>query len=290
MTIILSKEITELCGESFYDLDFLTAFKNAKTFAGKNGVVASLPDLINGRILAPENNELWQNWYHANSEENVCKTMSGNKVVIIVHGGGIWTPEKIEKNRTDEQISPNKRFISDYESAQLLTGKFDSGIDIPVFSYSDFKKQNILPKQYAIVIDFNGVKKTYSGYQDAKKLECNHLFIARVGGIDRAHSYLKKARELYKTSQLGNWHLYNSVDTEQAQGGLLFLDNNRSNCYQDNFISGEGRFVGAVLKPATTKNNETVAPELEQILQNAKRFVPDAIWADFCKKISELYN
>ena len=72
------------------------ALRQAIEYAGDDGFVASMPQLLLARANADYDNEIWNNWFFtSNSEESVVTTSQRNRVVVTVHGGGIFaTPEK----------------------------------------------------------------------------------------------------------------------------------------------------------------------------------------------------
>ena len=74
------------------------ALRRALQYAGDDGFVASMPQLLQARANASYEDIIWNTWFYANSEENLVKTPQGNRVVVVVHGGGIYgSPERFEK-------------------------------------------------------------------------------------------------------------------------------------------------------------------------------------------------
>ena len=74
------------------------ALRQARNYAGDDGFVASLPQLLHARTHADYENIIWNTWFTTNSEESVVTTAQGNRVVVTVHGGGIYaTPERFER-------------------------------------------------------------------------------------------------------------------------------------------------------------------------------------------------
>jgi len=65
------------------------ALRQARDYAGDDGFVASLPQLLHARANAAYDNIIWNTWFTTNSEESVITTAQGNRVVAMVHGGGI---------------------------------------------------------------------------------------------------------------------------------------------------------------------------------------------------------
>ena len=65
-----------------------TALQRALEYAGDDGFVASLPELLRARTNAPYDNIVWNAWFTAHSEECVVTSPQGNPVVVAIHGGG----------------------------------------------------------------------------------------------------------------------------------------------------------------------------------------------------------
>ena len=74
------------------------ALRRALEYAGDDGFVASMPQLLHARANASYDNIIWNTWFTSNSEESVTKTPQGHRVVVAVHGGGIFaSPERFER-------------------------------------------------------------------------------------------------------------------------------------------------------------------------------------------------
>ena len=244
-----------------------------------------MPDLVHGRIVALAESEIWQNWYTPNSEEIVGTTSQGNKVFIVNHDITVLTPEVIEGAlKYQEKRTP--------QYAAKLTGKQVRDLLAEkklIFSFNELKKQTVLPRSYAVVIDFDVAKNTVSGFQDADKLSENPIFVARTGTVEQATEYVKKTKIVHKTNKLGNWHQLNSIDPTQPQGRVPYFGNYYG-CFDVlNSINDDGRPVGVAPEALVVYKKNGVSPKLEQILQRAKHFGPDCAWADFKSEISKLY-
>ncbi len=58
-----------------YDSHLPDALRRALEYAGDDGFVASMPQLLHARANAPYDNEIWNTWFFtSNSEESVAKT------------------------------------------------------------------------------------------------------------------------------------------------------------------------------------------------------------------------
>ena len=81
-----------------FDSFLPNALRWALQYAGDDGFVASMPQSLQARANASYDDIIWNSWFTANSEENLAKTPQGNRVVLVVHGGGIYaSPERFEK-------------------------------------------------------------------------------------------------------------------------------------------------------------------------------------------------
>jgi len=212
------------------------ALRLALEYAGDDGFVASMPQLLHARTNASYDNIIWNTWFTANSEESVVTTAQGNRVVVAVHGGGIYaSPERFEKTYRADMASSNSEGltgqyagkISEREVRDVLDGKLPDGTEIPVFPFDEFKRGVAeLPLRYAVVIDFETAKKSKRGYETFDILKDEPNMIVRAGGVEPLAAYLDKARDRHHTKVMGNWHPYNRIDPGQPQTRILFLAGN----------------------------------------------------------------
>ena len=246
-----------ICGSSFYATRLPDSLKAAQDFAGQDGIVLSLPELVHGRVVAPAEHPMHRMWYSALSEELSGRTQQGAGVVVAVHGGGVFgTPARIEQAYADGLTNVRAGKGYDAEFFGVLEGKLSDGSTIPVYSFADFKRGiSNLPRRYAVIMDFNAVKDTRSGYQDAYNLKDNLLVIVRTGGVEQASAWVDTAKMVYKTNQLGNWHRFAKpdvdvfhrfpeTDVDVKQGRVLSICDGNYNGLHGNFLDVSGHFVG----------------------------------------------
>ncbi len=221
----------------FYDSYLPDALQRAQDYAGDDGFIASLPQLLHARVSAPFDNIIWNTWFSPNTEESLITTPQGNQVVVTVHGGGIFgTPGRYERLfRTDtnrfNELSFTGLFagkITERESFDLLEGKMPDGATIPVFTFNAFRHGiPNLPRRYAVVMDFNIARECSNGYSTFGDLREDPMMIVRAGGPDAAAAYLDKAQSRHNTSKMGNWHPFNEVkDIKQPQTTVPALSGN----------------------------------------------------------------
>jgi len=212
----------------FYNSYLPEALRRALEYAGNDGFVASMPALLRARANAPYDNIIWNTWFNSNSEESLLTTPQGNRVVVTVHGGGIFgTAERFEKLfRADTSRFCEVGFtglfagkITEREAHDVLDGKLPDGSEIPVFSFDELNRGSVdLPRHYAVVMDFEMARNCRSGYEKFDDLKEDPLMIIRAGGIEAAAAYLDKARDRHNTATMGSWHPFHSIkDLDQPQ-------------------------------------------------------------------------
>jgi hypothetical protein len=222
----------------FFDSYLPDALRGATEYAGEEGFVASLPQLLHARVRADYDNIIWNTWFNPNTEEDLITTPQGNRVVVIVHGGGVFASaerfEKLFRTSTDRHseygytgLFAGK--IADAEVAGLVDGRMPDGAEIPVYTYDEFSKGvSGPPRRYAVVMDFEMAKKCQCGYVPFEDLQDDPLMIVRSGGAEAASAYLDKARSRHNTSKMGFWHPFNNIDTpDQAQTRVPALAGNK---------------------------------------------------------------
>ena len=234
----------------FFDSYATAALRQALRYAGDDGFVASLPQLLHARVSASYDNIIWNTWFTANSEESVVRTAGGNTVVVTVHGGGIFAaPERLERSLRADLNRANAEGltgqyagkITDREARGLLEGKLPSGAEIPLYPYSEFKDGiATLPMRYGVVLDFELARKSTSGHERFDVLKRDPLMIVRAGGAEAAARYLDRAAARHGTERMGNLHPFNRIDPNQPQTRLLNLGGNRGGTNSEGADEGLG--------------------------------------------------
>ena len=228
----------------FFDSYLPDALRRALEYAGEDGFVASLPQLLRARVCADYDNELWNNWFFPNTEENLVTTPQGNRVIVTVHGGGVFaTPERYERlfrasTGRDCEFGFTGLFagkLSQPEVHGILAGRMPDGADIPVYGFDEFRRgTGVLPRRYAVVTDFEAAKSSACGYTDFDALRDDPVMIVRAGGPEAASRYLDKAQARNDTEKMGSWHPFNNIDTpDQAQTRVPALAGNRRGAGSD---------------------------------------------------------
>lgn len=133
-------------------------------------------------------------WFTANSEELVGLTPKKAPVVLVVHGGGVFSsPQRIEQAYKQRLTETRGGILTPDEFRNALAGKMPDGAQVPVYDFNEFKNGVAgLPMRYVVVLDFEEAAKTTSGCQTVSGLYDNPLVIARAGGVEPAKAYLIK--------------------------------------------------------------------------------------------------
>ena len=222
----------------FFDSYLPYALRRALEYAGKGGFVASLPQLLHARVTADYDNVIWNTWFNPNSEENLLTSPQGNRVIVTVHGGGIFaTPDRYEKlYRASTDRNCEFGFtglfagkISEREARDALEGRMPDGLEIPVYSFDEFKRGiDKLPRRYGVVTDFEVARNSACGYVSFDELRDDPVMLVRAGGAEAASTYLDKASARNNTKKMGSWHPLDNIDTlDQPQTRVPNLSGNR---------------------------------------------------------------
>jgi hypothetical protein len=222
----------------FFNSYLPDALRQASEYAGSDGFVASLPQLLHARSNAPYDNIIWNTWFTSNTEESLITTPDGNHVIVTVHGGGVFgTPDRFETLlRADASRFCDVGFtglfagkITDREAHDVLNGELPDGDQVPVYSFNEFNRGIAdVSRRYAVVMDFEMAKKCKSGYEKFDDLRNDPLMIVRAGGVEPASAYLDKAKERNDTRRMGSWHPFNSItDLDQPQSRVPNLAGNK---------------------------------------------------------------
>jgi len=214
-----------------------TALRRAQQYAGDDGFVASMPQLLHARTNAPYANIIWNTWFTANSEESVVTTPQGNRVVVAVHGGGIFaSPERFERSFYADLGRSNPEGITGQTAAKIskvevndvLNGRLPDGSEIPIYPFEEFKRGIAdLPMRYGVVLDFALARSAKRGYEEFEILKDEANMIIRAGGVEPLAAYLDKFQARNETQLMGNWHPHLRIDPDQAQTRIPFLAGNK---------------------------------------------------------------
>ena len=221
----------------FFEPHIPSALRRALEYAGEDGFVASMPQLLHARSNASYDNIIWNTWFTANSEESVVRTPQGNHVVVAVHGGGILaSPERMERSLHADLSRDNPQGltgqtamkISAEEARDVLEGRLPDGTEIPVYPFEELKRGIAdLPRRYGVILDFELARQAKRGYERFDILKDEPNMIVRAGGVEPLATYLDKFQARHDTKVMGNWHPYNRIYPDEPQTRIPFLAGNR---------------------------------------------------------------
>jgi hypothetical protein len=222
----------------FFDSYLPYALRSALEYAGEDGFVASLPQLLHARVDASYDNIIWNTWFNPNSEESLLTTPQGNRVVVTIHGGGIFASheryERLFRASTDRnsEVGFTGLFagkITVQEARGALEGRMPDRSEIPMYAFDEFKRGiDELPRRYGVVTDLGTAKNSACGYVSFDELRDDPVMIVRAGGVEAASAYLDKARARNNTKKMGSWHPFNNIDTpDQPQTRVPNLAGNK---------------------------------------------------------------
>jgi len=236
-----------LKGKTFYNDKLPVALEQALDYAGSDGIVTSMPELISAKVKAGKGHDFWKQWYTVHTEENIGVDKKGlfyskgEPVLVVVNGGGILVPDRIKQAYEEGLLNGSAKY-DDEEFDMLLEGKLpDSSIGL--YRFEEIKKGiSNLPHRFGIVMPYKMAQKTKSGYYKKKAFLENPLVIARAGGLENLEAYYEKAKD--SDGDLGNYHPFEGRDAFTPQGRVLFLYGNCGGLHGDDDLDYIGRFVG----------------------------------------------
>jgi len=243
-----------LKGKTFHDGNMSTALQQALDFAGPNGYVATIPELIAAKLNAGDDHDFYQNWYTIHTEENIGIDLKGRfytanePVLVLVNGGGILTPDRIKKAYDEGLISGSAKY-RDEEFNDLLDGKLPDGTSIELYNFEDIKRGvSSLPHRFGIVMPYTMAQNTQSTYVGKREFLGNPLVIARNAGLQNLEEYFERAKDT-SDDTLGCYHPFSDRDASVPRGRVLFLYNDFIGLFGVNLLSNNGRFVGVAAEP-----------------------------------------
>ncbi len=187
------KKIAKISAMAFHHSDGLVpSWQLASRFVGKNGRVATLPDIISARLATKLEATPWEQYFTTSSAEYFGRTRGGSRIIIVAHNvGPMSTLEGILKAYSyeykDKSRSKRGGRISYQEFNDLESGKYGPVDIVDVESY-------VHRYQYPFIEFLRSSQALH-----------NPLLKARMG--PRAEEYIN-----YHTTLARQWH--------QAQAGI----------------------------------------------------------------------
>lgn len=194
-----------------------SALRDSQEYAKNGGIVLSMPDFIQAILHLDDDHFLWkQSWISTLSEEHIgidedgIFVEKGKAVLVVVHGGGILTPERIEMAKDDGLINSSSAKLNHSEFYNLLKGHVASGNKIPLYNFNEFLEVCSLPRNHGIVVDFEDVRNDNGGHLLKGEFMTDKGIIARVGSLEYLEDFFEKAKN--RSNMVANWPNYRKID------------------------------------------------------------------------------
>jgi hypothetical protein len=261
-------------GEVFYDSYMPDSLAAARQFAGPGGFIASMPFIIDLRLVHPFTHKIWNGWFTANSEEMDGKLNNGKQVILEIHGGGILTQEgRLERAYADKLTAEYGARLSPEEVKNAIYGRLPDGTTMPVYSLAEIKR-GVEPTErvFGIVLDADDAKKTQSPYLTLDDMLKSDILLARCASEKRRERYVIEALTKYNVEKLGFMNRYKKENSENNQGRFLIVGTSWDDCFDTSAQSSDGGFIGVQVKTqemlARNDARITIPPDLQGIRQD----------------------
>jgi len=165
----------------YHENGIVPAWKQAAQFAGENGRIATMPDIVDARIATGIDGHPWNTYYTTATAEYFGYSKGGNRILIVAHGvGPMSTLEGIQKAYSyeykDKTRSNNGGRISEQEFRKLENGFYG---DVSIVEFDRIISQYVYP---------------FMEYLKADEAMFEPLLRARLGS--RAEEYLNHHAEM----------------------------------------------------------------------------------------------
>ena len=224
----------------------ITSLQEALDFAGPKGYIATIPELIE-RYKNVEGKFSFEfaDPDTGHTEENIGIDKWGvfykknKKVLVIVNGGGLLTPNKILSCYNLGFTREGAIKYTPKEFNDLLMGQLPDGSSIDLYPFEEIKKGGLdLPHRFGIVVPFDLVENLDSNCYPKKEFLENPLVIARNAGPENLESYFETHNY---GGTLGCFHSFERSMIFLPQGNFVSFCRSLSNTgipnYSGSFIA-----------------------------------------------------
>ncbi len=174
--------------------DLAVSLEKAMELAKKGGVVATLPYLTAGLANAEDGNYLRESWITALSEEVYGIDTEGKfvekgpPVMVVVHGGAFFTPERIRRPATVVRLTIFGGLVKGVQSSQeefdaLLRGELSDGDFINLYTIKEVAAGKVCDPfgRYGVVFYDQRYKDCETLQFSRKEFLEDPLVLARAG-------------------------------------------------------------------------------------------------------------
>ncbi len=191
--------------------------------------------MVAARIAVDDCHVFWNEGCDVHTEENIgidengIRYGAGDSVLVIVHGGGLLSPERvISAYESGSTLGGSVRY-KPQEFNDLLEGKLSNGDNLDLFELEDIKKGVLdLPHRFGIVMPYSKAVKSKTVLDRKKDFLTNDLVIARLAGCKQVENYYERMIGVARQFCV---HVLPRLDPNIPQGRFLFLPlvNNKLN-------------------------------------------------------------
>lgn len=217
---------------AFYHQDgHIPAWNFAKRYAGAEGRIATLPEIIEARLATLPNELPWRRYFTSNTAEYFGKGADGREKLIVAHGvGPMSTIEGIKAAYSWEYKDKDRHRrggrISSEEFLKLEAGKY--GATAVLTSVKQFMELNSAKRYSVFVIDFEmymqwAGEDAFNARHTAVMSAFDLLLLARLGTA--AHLYIEK-----HLKNALDWHRQESIKFNEKLGPYIIFNEGASNC------------------------------------------------------------
>lgn len=296
---------------AFFSENYRDAAKMARQFAGDDGRIATLPDIIDARLATSLGKAPWEQYFGTNSAEYFGFTEGKTPIIIVAHGvGPLSTPQGMQEayDRTPEpkhRVRAGGR-ISRKEFKDLEKGKYGEVSIVDFTNYQNRYEYTFLDSLYNTAalfdplvnarlgprteefIDRSSKESVYWAKEENERRQKGEVEIYGLKITRRINS-----NEMLKVIRVGDMsnlpYKFVSPDSEPLAAGLtiqqLVIMNNRAletdispnehlNPQRLVGIRGKGKIEDII--PSVYLDSEVIAQNLDRFLTpvNGERQIP----------------
>ena len=220
----------------------LISFQKALEHIGDNRLLATLPEILETIVKTNNDPQLIQEKYNTHSEEIIGidkkgnHTKKGGNILLVIHGGGLITPENILISEYLNNIVYSRK-----EFDNLLDGKLPDGQHIEIYNYEEIKK-GLIPKQHSYGIAIDRELASHNLHCMNKKEFLKHPSSSMRAGSSK---YLEDYYNLIKSD---DGYIYFDT-TNNKKNSLNTILNIYNNCYGIGYMDETDKSYFISVKP-----------------------------------------
>jgi len=199
----------------------LPAYRDATNDAYPNGLIASLPELVEMQVTVGKDSNELTNSFLTSSEEligidtNGLFTRKNGPLAVVFHGAGLVTPDRMIIT-SDSLARFSQREFDEllYDGLEQKEGK------IPIYTLNTIRHIKILTPRFGVAVPYDIGKIKHSGPIVHSAFMKNPLVIARAGGREFLERYFEK-NKIQPDNTVINEHFLEIEDFRSPKGVIL---------------------------------------------------------------------